>query len=460
MRRSCCALLALSAAAVMALAPAAGAKTTVRFGCHADAIHAVPSGSSAAFDPQVFDATPCANADRSSTKPQSSGSLQIGAAGAFTHIQSRKQAAGAGTLASLTDFHVSGSGDDVKIASAQASASYACVAGVLDSSDASQVGQITINGKVVPLSDPTKTERIPIDSHGSYLEINQPGGASNTTSRIAAFVHIVGTGDYTIAAAEVSQAISNPCARTSGFPPAVHPCTLGTSYDPAKQECLITAFTKRPIFISRPFKGPIGVTLYALRHARSVTGSSRCLKGRGPNYVMVGTQAAGGLIEGTGKADRIVTLSGNYTIDGAGGKDCISAGRGGNAIYDRNSDVTIYGGTGSTKIKVGNGRDRIILGAGTSIVSVGNGDDFIQGAAGFAKIHAGNGRDHIQAGPGIEKIFAGRGADVIRTAVGFDEITAEGSAARVTCVDRALVSVPAAAAGFARAHGCQRVSVR
>lgn len=496
---------------LMALTYVPGAQAAARFSCRASAVRAVFTSPSSTLEPTVSSRTPCADV-QATNGPQNSGPLHVGKGGAFTHGQRRGEAPGAGTLASLTDFELNMSGDRVVIQSAQAQAWFACSNGKLEGNTSSQVSGVSVNGAPVSVGDGTKPMRVAIDKRGSYLQLNPNSTTSTSEVGTAAFVHIADGGDFTDSEAVVSQG-SSPCARTSGFLSAVQACAAGSIYDPAGQDCLITASTKRPIFISRPFRGPTGGIVYSLKGARRAIKGGHCLGPGSSRYAIVGTPSGGGLVTGTSGADRILTVSGTFTIHGLGGRDCFSAGRGTVSIRDQNAPLTVYSGSGSDQINVGNGNDRFLLGSGTSVVRAGNGKDYVQGGlgkddikvgngrdrillpapgihlvragdgndyirgglgsnqftvgngndtiiggAGFTAITAGNGNDTIDLGPGIGRVSAGKGNDTIRTGVGFDQITARGSGARVTCVDRARVAVPPAAVGYARAHGCQRVT--
>src|SRR2546421_13058804 len=88
--------LLVSAAAFPVLTAGAA---TAHFGCKATAVRAQQAPP---FEQNVVGKTSCSDGTSTSQASKTSGSIKIGAAGAFTHGNRRGEAPGAGSLASVT----------------------------------------------------------------------------------------------------------------------------------------------------------------------------------------------------------------------------------------------------------------------------------------------------------------------------------------------------------------------
>jgi Ca2+-binding RTX toxin-like protein len=479
----------LLATAVVPVTSAGAA--TPRFGCQATAVSAQQTSSPTPFAPNNAGKAPCGDSSSTSRGSGTSGSITIGPAAAYTHGNRHGEAPGAGTLASVASVTISGGGDQVTLGSVQAQTSYACAQGLANATGSSAVTDVTVDGRPVTLTSPSQKDKVALDTHGSYVLLNDETVGTDTLVRTGAFVHLEGVGDYILAQATVTKS-SGACLRAGGYVPVERPCPAGANYDPASERCLITDFTKQPITVSSPFQNPMGGAVYSLRNAHATFKHVACLSGHGNDYVIVATPSQGSLLTATSSADRILALGGNFLIDGNGGNDCISVTGGSDTIRDGNGKIRFFAGSGSNKIdfgngddhltlksgtndvKLGNGADRIIAGIGLKNIQAGSGSDYVSLGAGIAKVKLGNGRDTVLGGPGFNTITVGDGNDTIKGGAGVNVITAgtgndsifsgtgsakvsaAGSGARVTCGGGHVeVSVPSSAVAFALANKCK-----
>lgn len=88
------------------------------------------------------------------------------------------------------------------------------------------------------------------------------------------------------------------------------------------------------------------------------------------------------IIEGNGRANRLVGTRFNDDIEGKGGNDTLY-GLAGNDILDGDlGRDTIYGGSGNDSIEGGAGNDVIFGGDGNDLISGDEGNDIMNGGAG------------------------------------------------------------------------------
>ncbi len=88
------------------------------------------------------------------------------------------------------------------------------------------------------------------------------------------------------------------------------------------------------------------------------------------------------IIEGNGRANRLLGTGSADDIEGKGGNDVLF-GYGGNDILDGDlGRDTIYGGTGNDSIEGGAGNDVIYGGSGNDLISGDEGNDIMNGGAG------------------------------------------------------------------------------
>jgi Ca2+-binding RTX toxin-like protein len=191
---------------------------------------------------------------------------------------------------------------------------------------------------------------------------------------------------------------------TSGGNPK--PCPPGATYEILQNLCVIHD-QGQTIVIGRPYQGPSGGSVLALRIAKEKYPNSPCVKGQGPKYVIVGTNK-NDHITGTNKTDRILLFGGSDNSEGGRGNDCFDGGSG---------NDTLSGALGRDKIYGFSGNDHLIGGSNADYLSSGVGNDTINTGYGKDTVIAGAGRDYINAGtagPPSKRIDCGAGPDKLR----------------------------------------------
>jgi Ca2+-binding RTX toxin-like protein len=184
------------------------------------------------------------------------------------------------------------------------------------------------------------------------------------------------------------------------------PCPKGAEYVIADNLCVIHD-QGQTIVVGRPYQGPSGGEVIALRVAKERYPNSPCVKGAGPKYVIIGTKG-NDKITGTNKGDRILLFAGKDNSEGGRGNDCFDGGSG--------SD-TLSGALGVDKIYGFSGNDHLVGGSNSDYLSASSGNDTINTGYGRDTVIAGAGRDYINAGtagPASKRIDCGPGPDKLR----------------------------------------------
>src|SRR5450755_32757 len=147
-------------------------------------------------------------------------------------------------------------------------------------------------------------------------------------------MHIAGVGDYVLGEAQVTRPAGDPCpAGTggagsgsgsgrggsgsgrggsgsgggSGLGSRVAPCPTGSTLVGSQQLCeIVQGGGEDNIVVSAPFAGPTGGTVVSLAAARAKM-KSPCLTGKGPKFVVMGTNKAN-RIRAAKTAERIVAM--------------------------------------------------------------------------------------------------------------------------------------------------------
>jgi hypothetical protein len=195
---------------------------------------------------------------------------------------------------------------------------------------------------------------------------------------------------------------------------SVEPCPLGSEYDAERNLCIITRETdgnlgngrETVVVVGRPFEGPSGGRVVPLNEAPRGLRKSRCLKGGGVKYLVLGTRK-NDRITGTNRGDRIFTLGGNDYVSGGRGGDCMEGGAG----ADR-----LSGSIGKDRILGGRGRDNLNGGSQADRMWGGGGSDTLNPSFGRDRAFGGKGNDAINvatAGPAA-RVRCGKGKDVAR----------------------------------------------
>jgi len=355
-----------------------------------------------------------------------------------------------------------------------------CDNGRLQSVSSSKIAGLQINGvEQVPLNAGSiQNLTFPVGSDGSYVTINKTDtSVAGVLIQDAAFVHVVNVGDFVIGQAKVTGTTANcPAAGSGGSSSSVsnvQPCPTGSAYNPATLRCEIPGGTRSnsssAVGVGAPFDAGSGATVMTLAQATKLYPSNPCVKGQGPNYVLVGTNGAD-RINGTRNADRIIGLGGNDRIAGQGGSDCVSDGNGKDLIYVGNGNARVTVGNGNDRISArngnisvtaGNGKDAIYAGNGNVTVKAGKGGDTVSVGNGNDKITLGNGKSTVHTGNGNSAVKVGNGTVKIRVGAGQSKVTAHGKKAEVSCTSKSSRAyVLKTAASFAAKHGCSVTTIK
>lgn len=396
------------AAALLIAGPASAAPSNP-FGCRASVqgLHiallpaAEPSVANPAENPCATDS---AGASQSSTGSTAAGSTSAGPSGAYT--VSDISTPGATALASVDGGTVAGTGETVALTGpANAQVSYVCVGGAVVASGASDVSVAVINGQTIRPSSPGAETTTQLGG-GSYATINQQVQDATSLTQRLVFMHIAGAGDYVLGEAQVTRPAGNPCPAGiggagsgnggsgtgsggsgtgdgSGSDSRVAPCATGSTLVASQQLCeIVQGGGQGNIIVSAPFAGPTGGTVVSLAAARAKM-KSPCLTGKGPKFVVMGTNKANRIRAGK-TAERIVAMGGNDVVIVKRGASCVDGGAGRDTISGGMSKLKLFGGAGKDMITVGTGKDHLYGGAG---------DDRLRAAGRIEYVNGGNGKD-------------------------------------------------------------------
>jgi Ca2+-binding RTX toxin-like protein len=420
------------AAALLMAGPAAAAPSNP-FGCRASVEAARPSAGLPGAEPYVANPaeTPCAtdSAGAGTTGSGMAGSSAPGAAYTVSDVS----VPAATALASVNGGTSNGTGNSVVLSSpAQAQASFACVNGSAVPSGSSNVTGALINGQMVHPASPGAETTTQMGG-GSYTTINQQVQTSTSLIERAVFTHIAGVGDYVLGEAQVTRPAADPCPGSggsgsgsggtgstgggsggsagsggsggpggSGGDGALSACPTGSVLVASAQMCeIVSADGSQNIVVSKPFAGPTGGTVVPLAAARQKIKSS-CLSGKGPKFVVMGTNKANTIRAGKA-AERIVAMGGNDKVIVKRGNSCVDGGAGRDTISGGSGKVRLFGGAGNDKMTAGNGASYVSGGTGADTVTVGRGKDHLFGGAG---------NDRLRAAGRVEYVNGGAGKDV------------------------------------------------
>jgi hypothetical protein len=365
---------------------------------------------------------PCSRQSAQLLEPTAIGPVHLELATAVTDLA---EGPTAGSMARATAAVVSLPGATIRVSTLQASAIARCAGGQTVLDGTSRVDDLTINDSAIAITDPEAPRTIDLGGAGS-LRLNEAIEQDGTTTRRALALD---TPDATIVLAEASVG-GDACAageagtggqgtgagdagadRRAGAGTSEGICPAGASYDAKRGACVVEArsssnATSRDVVIGSAFEGPSGGRVIELRTARARL-RSRCLSGRGPAYVVVGT---GGRdrITGTNGADRVLLRGGSDQVSTGRGNDCVDGGRGRDVIAGAQGSDTLVGGSGNDALDGGSANDVLIGGTGRDTISAGYGRDRVNGGAGNDAINV------AVAGPAARRVSCGSGRDTAR----------------------------------------------
>lgn len=283
-----------------------------------------------------------------------------------------------------------------------ASQAVSCTNGVSTASGSSRVDALVIGGNPVNII----ADR-PFDQTigGVRVRANQVEGNTRRALTLDAGGSQVVIGEATAAGdacATLSDDDDNPGGRI---------CPEGATYDVARNACVIYESSEPGgvIVVGATYQGPSGGTVISLVQARLMASrgelpKSRCLRGSGPRYVVLGTNRAD-RITGTNRRDRILALGGNDHVDGGRNHDCLDGNRGRDRVAGGLGDDRLFGQGGRDKLTGGLGNDRLYGGAAADSLNTGFGRDYANAGSGNDRVNA------ASAGRPAKRLLGGKGRD-------------------------------------------------
>lgn len=283
-----------------------------------------------------------------------------------------------------------------------ASQTVSCTDGASTASGSSRVDALVVGGNPVNIV----ADR-PFDQTigGVRIRANQFDG---TTRRAL----ILDAGGSQIVLGEAG-ASGDACATLSDDDdnPGGRICPGGATYDIARNVCVIYEPSEPGgvIIVGATYQGPSGGTVISLFDARVLASrgdlpKSRCLRGSGPRYVVLGTNRSD-RITGTNRRDRVLALGGNDHVDGGRNDDCLDGNRGRDRVAGGLGDDRLFGQGGRDKLTGGLGNDRLYGGAAADSLNTGFGRDYANAGSGNDRVNA------ASAGRPAKRLLGGKGRD-------------------------------------------------
>ena len=277
-----------------------------------------------------------------------------------------------------------------------------CTNGVSTASGSSRVDALVIGGNPVDII----ADR-PFDQTIGAVRIraNQYDGTTRT-----ALILDVGGAQTVIGEAT---AAGDACATLSDDDdnPGGRICPQGATYDVARNVCVIYEPSEPGgvIIVGATYQGPSGGTVISLLDARQMASrgdlpNSRCLRGSGPRFVVLGTNRSD-RITGTNRRDRVMAMGGSDHVDGGRNADCLDGNRGHDRVAGGLGDDRLFGQGGRDKLTGGLGNDRLYGGAAADSLNTGFGRDYANAGAGNDRVNA------ASAGRPAKRLLGGKGRD-------------------------------------------------
>ncbi|WP_205696449.1 calcium-binding protein [Conexibacter sp. SYSU D00693] len=421
-------------------APASAQQAPTPFNCRASAVWASVAGNDR-VEPLVANGNPntgggrspdfalCANADQGATSTAtqlgiSTDVLSARSASAVTRVEpeialpvDQKITASA----TVEDLRLPlGSGTIlIGVGAARSSATASCVNGQPDLQGTSQLTGITLGGQEVSLDRLIEALTTALAPLGPVVEITpneierQGGSLIVRALRVKVFRDVArqqGLVDLSVAESKVT-ATAGSCVRPvegSDTGTDIRPCPPGSELDAERGVCIIrgAGTNGADIVIGKPYQGPSGGRVVSLSQARKLYPNSHCVKGPGPDYVVLGTNG-NDKITGTNNADRILGLKGNDRLSGGRGNDCEDGGSGRDVLSGADGSDRLFGTSGNDALNGGSDNDTL---------SGGTGNDSINGGYGADRVNSGSGADVINVSTAGRKarVVCGSGRDKVR----------------------------------------------
>jgi hypothetical protein len=398
------ALFCITLLGAAAVAPAAASAAD---SCRASAARETAPGE-ATSEPVVANppGSPCRTDSREAGAAEPVGSATV----AFPRADTERDEGIIAASSSVEGAQAPMGGVPVSVGAVEATQVARCVDGVTVTEGSSSVDALEIAGTPVTIA-----EDEPMDFAAGPVRVRANQVVDGTRR---ALVLDDGTGRELVLgeASATGDACAAPADDGGGLGQI---CPAGADYDVDSNLCVIhegeaggADGTQETIVIGHPFEGPRGGTLISLDEARQRVANgtltdSPCLRGGGPEYVVLGTHGTDRITGGNGR-DRILGRRGGDRISGGLGADCIDGGSGGDRLTGDNGGDRLHGGVGRDAVNGGSGTDRLQAGAGNDSINTGFGRDFVSSGPGRDAINA------ATAGSASKRILCGRGSDTLR----------------------------------------------
>jgi hypothetical protein len=330
---------------------------------------------------------------------------------------------------SVNDFAPSQDGFALVARGAHAEAAAACTPAGASLSGSSTVPEVRLNGEALDTSQAEQTITQPTGEtvRIRFNEQTRAAGALTQRAVHAEFLNQVGevVKEVVVAEARVAGG-SEVCDRAAqedgdgngpgdGNGNGSEPCIAGAEYDAPHNLCIITRERDHNLsngretvaIVGRPYEGPSGGRVAPPNEAPKSVRTSRCVKGKGVKFVVLGTKKAD-RITGSNRADLIFTFGGADRVSAGRGKDCVDGGRGNDRLTGAQGKDTVMGGKGADNLNGGSESDRLMGGAGNDTINAAYGRDKIKGGKGADAINV------ATAGPAA-RVNCGKGRDVVRS---------------------------------------------
>jgi Ca2+-binding RTX toxin-like protein len=446
------------------------------------------------------------------------GTLTLGPVSADTNSVADSDDLEADSLVSVNGVSIPTLAGSISIVGpAHATAASACVNGAVQVSSGSTLTALQIGGQTISLPGPGLPDTIPLSLPGTLglpgavigsVAVNQDTVTATSDTERLLDVTLNGVAQVVGGEASVTQPADNACSGLTGGGESTGSgdgtgggggtggtgggddggngggtgtgagtvgtvgvttegkiCPVGSSLDATTGMCeiLTSAGSSTGIVIAPAGSDDItGARVISLTAARRLYGRhTACLTGTGPNYVVVGTEAANRITVAKVRM-RVLGLGGKDTITVKGGNGtCVNGGAGNDTLINKqNNRVTVFGAAGNDRITLGNGSAYVLGGSGNDRIVAGNGKVDLQGNAGADYIKAGNGADTLNGGSGNDVLIAGTGKAHLNGGPGNNTMTAHGKVAFVKAgKGRSVAYVRRANMRYARRHGVARVHV-
>jgi Ca2+-binding RTX toxin-like protein len=139
---------------------------------------------------------------------------------------------------------------------------------------------------------------------------------------------------------------------------------------------------------------------------------------------VVGSDTSGDTLRGDLRANRLIGLGANDTLEGRGGDDVLVGGQGNDTLRGGDGDDNLTGDDGDDTLEGGNNADLLAGGAGNDTLTGEAGTDLVSGGAGNDIVRGGSEDDQLGGDAGVDQLYGDAGND--KLAGGTDDDTLYG----------------------------------